>query len=264
MDTIRSVLTCKICNDIYNKPISLPCSKTMCQSHVEELTRRDGKLSAIRCVFCKNEHEIPANGFPENEMASGFLNSRISLSKQATELKIELDKAFVEANDVVKEYEREQKQVEQFATEHFQGIKSKIDTHKESIKVQLDKIADQMKHEIDECESIYKEKLKSFKSEELLSKDRMKKLNVNNEDMKKSKLSEVNNCINRLRFKKYELIDVKSKIESCSVETRLSSNLRKEAFGDLKLCNNYALINGLSLIFSSSSEKTGMGNSKIE
>ena len=253
MDSIRSVLTCKYCNNIYSDPIYLPCHKTMCRHHVDEL-RKENKSASIKCVFCKNEHEIPLKGFEKNEMALGFLNSRISITKQVSELKVELDKAFDEASEVIKEFEKEQKQIELFAVDHFLGIKNKIDSQKDSVKLQIEKIAEKLKHEIDECESIYKEKIKSFKAEEILSKDKLKKLSSSNEELKKSKLSEINNCINRLRFKKYELIDIKSKIESCSIDTRVSTNLRREAFGELKLVNNYALINGLSLMFASSSE----------
>ena len=253
MDSIRSVLTCKYCNNVYNNPIYLPCHKTMCRAHVNELSK-DNKMSAIKCFFCKSEHEIPPNGFLENEMATGFLNSRITLTKQATEYKIELDKAFTEVNEVVKEFEKELNQMEAFSAEHFLGIRNKIDEQKNSVKLQIDKIVDKMKQEVDECESVYKEKLKSFKSEEIVNKDKIKKFTASNDEMKKSKLSEINNCINRLRFKKYELIDIKSKIETCSIETRVSTNLRKEAFGDLKLINNHALINGLSLMFASSGE----------
>ena len=253
MDSIRNVLTCKYCNNIYSDPIYLPCHKTMCRMHIDEL-RKENKTGSIKCVFCKNEHEIPAKGFERNEMALGFLNSRISITKQVSELKVELEKAFDEANEIIKEFEKEQRQIELFAADHFIGIRNKIDAQKESVKLQIEKIADKMKYEIDECESIYKEKIKSFKAEEILNKDKLKKLSSSNEELKKSKLSEINNCINRLRFKKYELIDIKSKIESCSIETRVSTNLRREAFGELKLVNNYALINGLSLMFASSSE----------
>ena len=253
MDSIRSVLTCKYCKNIYSDPIYLPYNKTMCRIHVDEL-RKENKIASIKCIFCKNEHEIPPKGFELNEMALGFLNSRISITKQVSELKIELDKALDEANEVTKEFEKEQKQIETFAADHFLGIKNKIDTQKDSIKFQLDKIAEKMKHEVDDCESIYREKIKSFKAEEVLSRDKLKKLSSTTEETKKSKLSEINNCINRLRFKKYELIDIKSKIESCSIETKMSTNLRKEAFGELKLVNNYTLINGLSLMFASSNE----------
>jgi hypothetical protein len=253
MDSIRSLLTCKYCKNIYSDPIYLPCNKTMCRIHVDEL-RKENKISSIKCIFCKNEHEIPPNGFELNEMALGFLNSRISITKQVSELKIELDKALDEANEVTKEFEKEQKQIETFAADHFLGIKNKIDTQRDSIKFQLDRIAEKMKHEVDDCESIYREKIKSFKAEEVLSRDKLKKLSSTTEETRKSKLSEINNCINRLRFKKYELIDIKSKIESCSIETKMSTNLRKEAFGELKLVNNYTLINGLSLMFASSNE----------
>ncbi len=53
-DFITSLITCKICNKIYEDPVILPCHKTICSKHVIDQTN----CSIYRCNFCKNFHII--------------------------------------------------------------------------------------------------------------------------------------------------------------------------------------------------------------
>jgi len=53
-DFISSLITCKICNKIYEDPVILPCHKTICSKHVIDQTN----CSIYRCNFCKNFHII--------------------------------------------------------------------------------------------------------------------------------------------------------------------------------------------------------------
>lgn len=244
-----------MCNKLYKGPVYLPCHKTICQSHIDDL-KKENKSNIFKCFYCKSEHEIPDKGFPENDMALGFLRSNSFIYEQEKHVQVEFDKSAVEFTDLLKEFEKEHQLIHQFVSDHFSKLRSKIDLQRDHIKAQIDKIGDQMKKESIECENLYKEKLLAIKKDEILSKDKIAKI-INNgmdDDMKKAKLNDLSNNMNKLRYKKFELINLKSKIESCTIETR-NVNLRKDAFGDLKLINNYELINGLSLIFSNSSTK---------
>ena len=51
---ILSLITCKVCNEIFNDPIILPCHKTICCKDIFNET----KNSIYICYFCKEEHKI--------------------------------------------------------------------------------------------------------------------------------------------------------------------------------------------------------------
>ena len=56
------LLECDYCKLILEKPVTLPCGKTLCQHHLEDTN--ENKYS---CTFCLGEeHQIPKNGFKLN------------------------------------------------------------------------------------------------------------------------------------------------------------------------------------------------------
>ena len=60
--SLKDLLKCKICNQTYNKPIILPCSRSICSSHVNNETSN----KIFKCDLCNNCHLIPSNGFLYN------------------------------------------------------------------------------------------------------------------------------------------------------------------------------------------------------
>jgi hypothetical protein len=53
-DFITSLITCKVCNQIFDDPVIMPCHKTLCSKHIIELMTD----SIYKCFFCSKEHKI--------------------------------------------------------------------------------------------------------------------------------------------------------------------------------------------------------------
>ena len=59
MNKFEELLKCKICDNIFKKPILLPCYETICH---KDLIYIDGKAT-IECLLCKKEHIERDTGF---------------------------------------------------------------------------------------------------------------------------------------------------------------------------------------------------------
>ena len=58
LDTF-SCFKCQVCAQVYQRPIKLPCNKTICYSHLCDL---NGNIkTSFYCVFCEITHEIHPN-----------------------------------------------------------------------------------------------------------------------------------------------------------------------------------------------------------
>ena len=60
-------ILCPCCKNIFSDPVTLPCGKSICKSHVlDSLTTRSNQ-KYLNCPLCKNEHQTDQNGsFPCN------------------------------------------------------------------------------------------------------------------------------------------------------------------------------------------------------
>jgi hypothetical protein len=69
MEIIKSLTHCKSCNEELENPISFPCDHTICQKHVDALINN----FRLNCPVCNQSHNVPAGGFPVNEMTRQLL-----------------------------------------------------------------------------------------------------------------------------------------------------------------------------------------------
>ncbi|KYQ92498.1 hypothetical protein DLAC_06485 [Tieghemostelium lacteum] len=77
--------SCSICYELFDKPISLPCSHTFCKTCIEDLisnSKLNNNSNTFLCPLCRIETKIPEkgiDGFPLN----GFFMSAIEKMKKA-------------------------------------------------------------------------------------------------------------------------------------------------------------------------------------
>ena len=77
------------CNLIYENPVTLPCGKSICKQHLEQY-ENDEKY---KCCFCKEQHEIPKNGFVVNNSFDSN-NKKINYENAAKVIQDENQKVF--------------------------------------------------------------------------------------------------------------------------------------------------------------------------
>lgn len=61
-DVFSSFISCKICKQVLEDPVTLPCQQIVCFSHVKEIKE------TYKCFFCKKDHQIDLKELPINEV----------------------------------------------------------------------------------------------------------------------------------------------------------------------------------------------------
>ncbi len=70
-EKINALFNCKICKDVLEDPIILPCDETVCKAHTDE-------ISMGKCIFCSEVHKAPQYGFPSNKIVKNLLEKRVN------------------------------------------------------------------------------------------------------------------------------------------------------------------------------------------
>lgn len=77
VDKIKSLLNCGYCQNIYCKPVWLPCHETLCKKDIESLksTNQEGN---INCPFCEQIHIEPSDGFPADKKTLKLMSLEVN------------------------------------------------------------------------------------------------------------------------------------------------------------------------------------------
>ena len=230
-ENIQSLLVCKICDLIYERPVKLPCGKTTCNSHLLKLN--GGFLSEIDCPFCQNKHEVPTRGFYPNFHIQKQIEQRkgIDLKGDMEESLVNLDNIFTKTD-----------QSDDFIAEHFSKIKTQINNQREIIIEQINSLTDKLlkktqtlefefKEEVSHLKSLRKQCLSDFKDEVNFQ---FRQINLDKEKLTK-KYSIVNKEATFLNDQLKDLLQ--NKIKSYSFVPN-SINFEESLIGDIKQNNN--------------------------
>ena len=131
LNLIEESITCSICNDIFARPIFLPCFNSICEKHVAE----QGNVKLYKCLLCANEHQIPEYGFKPNTMALKLIHS-FSLN----DVKNEYEAYKNELYDLISEAEKCLPEFQTFCIEAFKDLKKKLFSTREQIISNFDKL----------------------------------------------------------------------------------------------------------------------------
>ena len=195
---VNDILLCDQCEGKLDIPKILPCGKTICSfcAPLNLLSTIDNKFD---CLVCKNKHEVPRDGLPNNEALLKMLSikpTRISRGKLFDSLQNSLDdirkkNSFIEhginnSNDLIKEYCMDLRSEVQLKTEQAieqinklnKEIIDQIDEYEQEL-IELNKINSKS---LDAFNKIVKE-LESFYN---LSTEYLNKNEVDDKLIKKS------------------------------------------------------------------------------
>lgn len=127
---LKEILICKLCNQIYDDPIILPCYKTVCSKHVSIEARNH----VFKCLLCNKEHSIFSDGLCKNEE----LQYLISINDEYIKLESILGKNNVKAKEMCTELEEKIKKTILYSRDpslyiydYFSKLKAEIDLKRE-------------------------------------------------------------------------------------------------------------------------------------
>ena len=145
---IEESITCSICNDIFARPIFLPCFNSICEKHVAE----QGNVKLYKCLLCANEHQIPEYGFKPNTMALKLIQS-FSFNDFGKEFKAYKNELY----DLINEAENCLPEFETFCIETFKEFKRSLLSSRDQIIAHLNKLVEsKLKRFIDKQKLIIK------------------------------------------------------------------------------------------------------------
>ena len=159
---ISEHLKCTYCNEIYDKPVTLPCGKVICQYHMDEIGR-SLSTSTFECPQCKKIHDYPSNGrFPVNELALALLKitpHEIVQSKIIKEFKTNLEKCKKKSNEIKQMIVNDGID---FVFDYCQQLRLDLDIAIEYRKKELDEIGDSIRMEIEKIEKELNEHISKY------------------------------------------------------------------------------------------------------
>jgi len=160
-DVINNLITCKICKQVLEEPVSLPCQKTICSKH---LLNETDVNSIYECFFCNKSHQIDRkeltvheeiqklidkkNKFVNKDFIDFGVNNR--LARDSCEiLQSILDEAKLLSNDPA-----------YFVHEFFSDLKNEIDQKKEEYVEKIEEKYETIMNQVLELEKECKAKTK--------------------------------------------------------------------------------------------------------
>jgi aspartate 1-decarboxylase len=159
------------CNLIYQDPITLPCGNTLCKIHLDKQNK------TFKCYFCRDEHEIPENGFAVSKtilnMIEYYYDTNLLTHNKTNKLRKRIKETFKILDDSIKDYEKLDPEV--YIYDYFAELRNKVDLHREElfkeINERADEIIKQLKEKEEKCKSnsnnLEKMNLNKLKDEEL-------------------------------------------------------------------------------------------------
>jgi hypothetical protein len=188
LDTVNTLFNCKICGQILDEPICLPCGKTVCRIHAAQIQER--------CFFCYKNHPIPEDGFPINELVQTQLEIQLNTVSINFSKFNETKKLIQGLNTDFKEIESIRNDPENFISEYFYELNRQVDLRREKLIHEIQQYSHQLIKKISSIhqECIIKSTLKSTMTERIADcSAKLDKLNAmfSTFEMNDAKLDEV-------------------------------------------------------------------------
>ncbi len=154
------IVTCTVCNKFLIEPVLLPCKNSICKIHVCEATKDDEDSKVYKCQVCKEDHEIPKNGFFLNQNVVEMMALNLHLNdktRKAQAIISDFDNVLIELRMLCNDPEN-------FIYEYIHATINKIDLERERLMGLVSDISEEMLNKLKSFEVECKSKLKSSKS----------------------------------------------------------------------------------------------------
>jgi hypothetical protein len=144
----NELLLCKHCEGRLVEPKLLPCGETICSLCEASIQVND---RIFECLVCKDKHDMPKNGLPNNNLAMKILSimpTNVSRGKSYDLLEKLLDEMQKKTNFIRLGIENSN----DFVKEHCMNLRSDVQLSAEEVILQVNDITTKLIEEIDEYE----------------------------------------------------------------------------------------------------------------
>lgn len=163
--SIKSDLMCKICNQILDDPIFLPCfCASICSIHIGYLK----EIRDYKCDICNEKIYIPVEGLKNNKPFKSFIEKNGHLTEEEKKAKINLQSLLNDVARFLNEIEEKGIEIERFNSDQFSNIKRDIERRRETLKMKIDEIASDLVEKVEKIEEKIKQ---SEKKNHLICKE---------------------------------------------------------------------------------------------
>jgi len=136
-EKINALFNCKICKDVLEDPIILPCGETVCKAHTDAIKK--GK-----CMSCSGAHLVPKEGFLENRIVKQQLDLEINKINWNFSKFKDYQKIIQDLNNNFKETEAIQKDPENYISDYFGELTRQVDLRRETLIEDIHKYSDEL------------------------------------------------------------------------------------------------------------------------
>jgi hypothetical protein len=138
---VRDLLSCKVCNDVFNEPVILPCGETICAKHDV-----DFKDKNISCTFCQ-KHHVNTEPYPCNNTIQRLLDRHVHELDFGEEYKSAVT-SLKNLKESIQNYESLKDNAEDYINEHFAKLRSQVDLKREMLIQKINDSSDKLLSEI--------------------------------------------------------------------------------------------------------------------
>jgi hypothetical protein len=121
--------------------VLLPCGKTVCKIHTEEIAKKE-------CIFCTKLHQITEDGFPVNEFLENLLEMQLNKINfnfcHLTDCQVLLD----DLNKKLSEVESIRNDKANFIYEYFSEITREVDLRRDTLICDIEEYSNEISENI--------------------------------------------------------------------------------------------------------------------
>jgi len=132
MNRWKSSLTCSFCSKIFQDPIELPCSHSLCKQHLAETNVL--KQNKIKCIECKQDFQVKDSELKLNNFLKKLLDDHDYLSDEEFSLKKKIQDSIRQFFQMHEQFTLNRTRIDLDVHNHFQEIRFQLDEHREKLK----------------------------------------------------------------------------------------------------------------------------------
>jgi len=140
-EKLNQLFNCKCCSKLLHEPVLLPCGKTVCKIHTEEIAKKE-------CIFCTKLHQITEDGFPVNEFLENLLEMQLNKINfnfcHLTDCQVLLD----DLNKKLSEVESIRNDKANFIYEYFSEITREVDLRRDTLICDIEEYSNEISENI--------------------------------------------------------------------------------------------------------------------
>lgn len=253
LTAVKEIATCEHCEKFLETPVTLPCLKTICESHVKEMQATPEKTLIEECSFCKKSHEIPDSGFEQNLKIKNLIESNIHLNQEEKQLKTHLETLIRNLTILVHNLDKKEAETEKTLEDKVKEIKEQVDLASRDLKNKIDEISNKLLKKLNEFESKCRKSMRKINKSsnnqndlnDLSAKcnDKKREIGISEENSKELK-TKIETKIEEVEFQLNEFEKVKIQTSKMSYKSCQEKTLNEYILGELEEKGKFKIITG--------------------